>query len=113
MSQSMMPSLPTVFTAGLDIKEMCKPKPDRIKAFWTALQGVWLKLYGSSFPTVAAINGHSPAGGCLLAVCCEYRVMVGPSYRIGPNETQLGIVIPIWYVDFNLGKLYILLNLLG
>ncbi|XP_046403529.1 enoyl-CoA delta isomerase 1, mitochondrial-like [Ischnura elegans] len=92
-------SSPTVFSAGLDITEMYKPKPDRVKAFWTTLQDTWLKLYGSSFPTVAAINGHSPAGGCLLALSCEYRVMVGPKFTIGLNETQLGIVAPKWFQD--------------
>ncbi|GFG39316.1 hypothetical protein Cfor_02241 [Coptotermes formosanus] len=89
----------TVFSAGLDILEMYKPKPDRVLAFWTALQDTWLKLFGSSYPTVAAINGHSPAGGCLLALSCEYRIMVGPKYTIGLNETQLGIVAPKWFQD--------------
>jgi len=89
----------TVFSAGLDILEMYKPKPERVTAFWTSLQDMWLKLFGSSYPTVAAINGHSPAGGCLLALSCEYRVMVGPKYTIGLNETQLGIVAPKWFQD--------------
>ncbi|XP_072394287.1 enoyl-CoA delta isomerase 1, mitochondrial-like [Diabrotica undecimpunctata] len=87
-----------VFSAGLDILEMYKPDQERIKLFWTALQDTWIKLYGSSYPTVALINGHSPAGGCLLALCCEYRVMF-KNCTIGLNETQLGIVAPNWFVD--------------
>lgn len=51
----------TVFSAGLDILEMYKPKPERMTAFWTALQDMWLKLFGSSYPTVAAINVSSVA----------------------------------------------------
>ncbi|XP_062551345.1 enoyl-CoA delta isomerase 1, mitochondrial-like [Armigeres subalbatus] len=86
----------SVFSAGLDIMEMYKPKQERMKEFWTTLQDVWFKLYGSPFPTVAAINGHSPAGGCLLAMCCEYRIML-PNFSIGLNETQLGIVAPTWF----------------
>lgn len=86
----------SVFSAGLDIMEMYKPKQDRMKQFWSTLQDVWFKLYGSPFPTVAVINGHSPAGGCLLAMCCEYRVML-PNFSIGLNETQLGIVAPTWF----------------
>lgn len=87
----------TVFSAGLDITELYKPTPERLKFFWSALQDVWLKLYGSSYPTVAAINGHAPAGGCLLALSCEYRIMV-PNFTIGLNETQLGIVAPQWFI---------------
>ncbi|XP_066148081.1 enoyl-CoA delta isomerase 1, mitochondrial-like [Euwallacea fornicatus] len=86
------------FSAGLDINEMYKPDLDRCKRFWTTLQDVWISLYGSSFPTVAVINGAAPAGGCLLSMSCEYRVMV-PNSVIGLNETQLGIVAPQWFTD--------------
>ncbi|XP_017152081.1 enoyl-CoA delta isomerase 1, mitochondrial [Drosophila miranda] len=88
----------TIFSAGLDIMEMYNPEKERIRAFWTQLQEVWLALYGSSVPTAAAINGHSPAGGCLLATSCEYRVML-PKFTIGLNETQLGIVAPKWFMS--------------
>lgn len=91
-------SLDTVFSAGLDITEMYKPDQARLKEFWTTLQEVWLKLFGSGFPTAAAINGHAPAGGCLLAMSCEYRVM-RPNLTIGLNETQLGIVAPSWFMS--------------
>ncbi|TDG45937.1 hypothetical protein AWZ03_007657 [Drosophila navojoa] len=91
-------SNPTIFSAGLDIMEMYKPDKERVRAFWTALQDAWLALYGSSVPTAAAINGHSPAGGCLLATSCEYRVML-PKFTIGLNETKLGIVAPMWFMS--------------
>ncbi|XP_034668970.1 enoyl-CoA delta isomerase 1, mitochondrial-like [Drosophila subobscura] len=89
---------PKVFCAGLDILEMYKPEQQRLRAVWTELQNVWCALYGISMPTAAAINGHAPAGGCLLATACEYRVMV-PDCRIGLNETQLGIIAPKWLVS--------------
>jgi len=92
-------SLPTIFCAGLEITEMYKPDMERLKVFWQSLQEVFLTLYSCKVPTVAAINGHSPAGGCLLAMTCDYRVMVGPKYTIGLNETQLGIVAPYWFKD--------------
>ncbi|XP_014248276.1 enoyl-CoA delta isomerase 1, mitochondrial isoform X2 [Cimex lectularius] len=87
-----------VFSAGLDILEMYKPNMDKARAFWGMLQNVWIKLYSSPYPTSAAINGHSPAGGCLLALSCEHRVIV-PNVTIGLNETQLGIVAPQWFQD--------------
>lgn len=86
----------SVFSAGLDIMEMYKPTEERLIKFWTTLQDTWLELYGTQYPTVAAINGHSPAGGCLLSMSCEYRVML-PKFTIGLNETQLGIVAPSWF----------------
>jgi Delta3-Delta2-enoyl-CoA isomerase len=70
----------------------------RMREFWRTLQDVWLKLYGSFYPTAAAIAGHAPAGGCLLALGCEYRVMC-PKFTIGLNETKLGIVAPFWFMN--------------
>ncbi|XP_014232185.1 enoyl-CoA delta isomerase 1, mitochondrial-like [Trichogramma pretiosum] len=92
-------SMPTVFSAGLDIMEMYKPDLKRCEEFWHSLQDLWLNLYGMGIPTVAAINGASPAGGCLLALSCEYRIMVQGEHTIGLNETKLGIVAPKWFAD--------------
>ncbi|XP_063234857.1 enoyl-CoA delta isomerase 1, mitochondrial-like isoform X2 [Bacillus rossius redtenbacheri] len=93
----------TIFSAGLDLFEMYKPDQERVRAFWTVLQDMWLSLYTTPFPTVAVINGHSPAGGCLLAMSCEYRIMLGPRFTIGLNETQLGLVAPKWFMDVMTG----------
>jgi len=87
-----------VFCAGLDIMEMYQPQKDRLAEFWRTLQSVWISLYSSRLTTIAAINGHSPAGGCLLSLCCDYRMMA-PNFTIGLNETQLGIIPPFWFVD--------------
>jgi len=91
--------LPTIFCAGLDITEMYKPDKARLELFWGSLQDLWITLYGYKLPSVAAITGHSPAGGCLLSMACDYRVMVGGKFSIGLNETQLGIVAPFWFKD--------------
>lgn len=91
---------PKVFSAGLDITEMYGKSPEHCGAFWRSVQEMWLKLYGSNMVTVAAINGSSPAGGCLMAMTCDYRIMAdNPRYNIGLNETQLGIVAPFWFMD--------------
>ncbi|EDW77996.1 uncharacterized protein Dwil_GK24255 [Drosophila willistoni] len=84
-----------VFCAGLDLNELHKPNQERLKEFWAVFQDVWLALHLCSVPTAAAINGHAPAGGCLLATACEYRVML-PQMTIGLNETQFGYMAPKW-----------------
>ena len=91
--------LSSVFCAGLEITEMHQPDPVRLREFWRALQSLWVELYSYPLPTAAAITGHSPAGGCLMALCCDYRVMQGPKFTIGLNETLLGIVAPFWFKD--------------
>lgn len=92
-------SLPTIFSAGLDIMEMYKPDMTRFTTFWRTLQDTWMTLYSLGTPIAAAINGASPAGGCLLAISCEYRVLVDGKHTIGLNETKLGIVAPKWFIE--------------
>ncbi|CAH1273111.1 ECI1 [Branchiostoma lanceolatum] len=96
---------PGIFSAGLDILEMYQSTPERCVAFWRALQDAWLNLYGSRLITMAAIEGHSPAGGCLLAMSCDYRVMAEGKFQIGLNETKLGIVAPFWFTDVMLNTI--------
>ena len=43
---------------------------------------------------ITAISGHSPAGGCVLALCSDYRVMAEGKYIIGLNEVPVGIIVP-------------------
>ncbi|GFT15847.1 enoyl-CoA delta isomerase 1, mitochondrial [Nephila pilipes] len=88
---------PTVFSAGLDITEMFNPKEERIRAFWKTLQQMWKTLYLTPLVTIAAINGHAPAGGCLLSLSCDHNIMVKSRANIGLNETMLGIVAPKWF----------------
>jgi len=105
-------SLPSkIFSAGLDISnELYKPDLDRLPKFWWSFQQLFLDLYGStSLTTVASLEGPAPAGGCMLALACDYRIMAADSPKtkskssIGLNESHLGIVAPPWmcqqYID--------------
>ncbi|XP_045676662.1 enoyl-CoA delta isomerase 1, mitochondrial [Phyllostomus hastatus] len=91
---------PGVFSAGLDLTEMCGKNPAHYAEYWKAMQELWLRLYLSNLVLIAAINGASPAGGCLISLTCDYRVLAdNPKYVIGLNETLLGIVAPFWFQD--------------
>jgi len=48
------------------------------------------RLYMSRLATIAAIRGACPAGGCMMSMCCDHRVMSNAG-SIGLNEVQLGI----------------------
>ena len=87
---------PKVFSAGLDVPHLVSLGDDRVAltSAWKAFFGAARALAESPVPVVAAIAGHAPAGGCVLALCCDYRVMASGPYRIGLNETQVGLVAP-------------------
>lgn len=41
-------------------------------------------------PVIASLNGHTIAGGCMLAIACDYRIMVSGKARISLNEINFG-----------------------
>ncbi|MBJ6978298.1 enoyl-CoA hydratase/isomerase family protein [Luteimonas sp. MC1895] len=85
----------TVFSAGLDVPHlMGLGSRDAVGAAWTGFLDAARAIAASPVPVVAAITGHSPAGGCVLALCCDYRVMAEGPFRIGLNETRVGLVAP-------------------
>lgn len=56
-----------------------------------ALFAAW---FGLLRPVVAAVNGHAVAGGLILALCADHRV-VGPLGRFGLTEVKVGIPYPV------------------
>lgn len=82
------------FSAGLDLIELYDYDEEQIRAFWKDFLALQAKLVSFKKPMVAAISGHSPAGGCLLAMCCDYRVMGQGKFIIGLNEIPVGIIVP-------------------
>ncbi|MFP7721179.1 enoyl-CoA hydratase/isomerase family protein [Lysobacter sp. A3-1-A15] len=85
-----------VFSAGLDVPHLMSLGGDRsaITAIWESFFGAARALAACPVPVVAAITGHAPAGGCVLALCCDYRVMASGPCSIGLNETQVGLAAP-------------------
>lgn len=87
---------PKVFSAGLDVPYLLGLGEDReaLTSAWQTFFAAARALAACPVPVVAAIAGHAPAGGCVLALCCDYRVMAAGDFRIGLNETQVGLVAP-------------------
>jgi len=82
------------FSAGLDLIELYGYNEQQCKEFFEAFLKLPAKLLSFKKPLVAAISGHSPAGGCVLALCCDYRFMASGKFIIGLNELQVGIIVP-------------------
>ncbi|MBK8504899.1 MAG: enoyl-CoA hydratase/isomerase family protein [Saprospiraceae bacterium] len=85
---------PHYFSAGLDVIELYDYDYDQIQAFWLDFLGMMIDLTKFSKPMIAAISGHSPAGGAIIAITADWRLMaMGEKYLIGLNEVAVGINI--------------------
>jgi 3,2-trans-enoyl-CoA isomerase len=82
------------FSAGLDLIELYAYNEEEIRSFWKLFMEFTAKIVAFKKPIVAAINGHSPAGGCVIALACDGRVMAEGKYIIGLNEVPVGIIVP-------------------
>ena len=84
----------TIFCAGLDVVELYDYNETEIEEFWQLFDTVIKAMVAFPKPLIAAVNGHAPAGGCVLALTCDYRLMAQGKGRIGLNEIGVGVVIP-------------------
>ncbi|MBL1409519.1 enoyl-CoA hydratase/isomerase family protein [Sphingobacterium faecale] len=82
------------FSSGLDLITLFAYNEEEMRHFWTHFMKLLRLFVAFEKPTVAAITGHSPAGGCVMALCCDYRVMAEGDYIVGLNEVPVGIVVP-------------------
>lgn len=88
-----------IFTGGLDIVWLLgldrRGLEDALARFFDTM----LAFAESRVPVAAAIRGHSPAGGAVLAMLCDRRVMSAEGGAIGLNEVRIGIPLPAVVVD--------------
>ncbi len=85
---------PGMFCAGLDVPALIQLDRAGMRAAWESLYDTMRALANSPLPVAAAITGHSPAGGAVLAINCDYRVMAQGDFKIGLNEVRVGIPLP-------------------
>ena len=83
-----------VFSAGIDLAALLVVDSDGIAALWQELWQCLRDFAACPLPLVAAITGHAPAGGAVLALCCDERVMAAGRYEIGLNEVAIGLPVP-------------------
>src|SRR5260370_27283898 len=75
------------FAAGLNLKEVARLDEAGMARFLEMLERVMCALYLYPGPTVALVNGHAIAGGCVLALCCDRRIACDePRLKMGLNE---------------------------
>ena len=82
------------FSAGLDLIALYNYNEEEVLSFWKLFLTFTANLTAFKKPLVAAINGHSPAGGCVIALACDARVMAEGKFIIGLNEVPVGIIVP-------------------
>jgi enoyl-CoA hydratase len=82
------------FSGGVDLDVVPSLSPVEQRAMIEGINRLFTGWYGFPRPVVAAVNGHAVAGGLILALCADFRV-VGPDGRFGITEIKVGIPYPV------------------
>jgi enoyl-CoA hydratase / 3-hydroxyacyl-CoA dehydrogenase len=85
-------SNPFTFSAGADIKEFTKMKPDQEgRELIESGHGFMTSMEKSRTVTIASVNSLAFGGGCELAMACDFRI-AAESATFGQPEINLGII---------------------
>jgi Delta3-Delta2-enoyl-CoA isomerase len=77
------------FSFGFDIPEFLSFTKEQFTDYLINFTELYRYLFLYPKPVVAALNGHTIAGGCMLALACDYRVIVSGKAKIF-NEIGFG-----------------------
>jgi len=81
------------FSAGVDLRAILDGPPEYTDTFLAAVSEAFLAVFDHPAPVVAAVNGHAIAGGCVLAMAADIRLM--SSGLIGLSEVAVGVAFPV------------------
>jgi len=84
---------PGFFSAGVDLKAVTGYGPEEQRRMVASINAMALGVYELPFPVVGAITGHAIAGGLVLALCADIRV-VSRAGRYGLTEIKVGVPYP-------------------
>jgi Delta3-Delta2-enoyl-CoA isomerase len=86
--------VPRFFSGGFDIEEVFAYDRDQMGRFLESYGRLTTRLRQCPKPTVCSIPGHCFAGGTILALACDFRVMAEGEFGIALNEVNVGVVLP-------------------
>jgi enoyl-CoA hydratase len=88
-----------VFGAGVDLPALLEGGPEYVRRFVPIMLRSFERLATFPRPLVAAINGHAIAGGAILMLACDQRILARGPARIGLTEILVGVVFPAWALE--------------
>src|SRR5438067_9569786 len=62
-----------VLSAGLDLKEIASLDAPGMQRYVELVEELMARIFDYAGPTVACVNGHAIAGGCVITICCDHR----------------------------------------
>lgn len=84
----------SIFSAGVDLFRLTDGGEAYVRRFFPLLTDVVRRLFTLPVPMVVAANGHAIAGGGLMVMTGDHRLMAEGSGRVGVPELLVGVPFP-------------------
>jgi enoyl-CoA hydratase/carnithine racemase len=85
---------PGRFCGGLDVPLLLTLDKAGMTAVWRDFYSMMCVMAACPVPMAAAITGHAPAGGTVLTLFADYRIVAEGDWKLGVNEVQVGLTLP-------------------
>ena len=82
-----------LFSPGLDLRELIELDRTGMKEFLDSFNAAFVELHSFSKPMVAAMHGHAIAGGFLLTLTADWRILKQGA-QVGLAEIKVGVPFP-------------------
>jgi len=89
---------PGMFSGGFDLPTMAEG-PAAAAAMVHAGGRLLMSIYNHSKPIVVGCSGHAIAMGAFMVMAGDYRIGARGSFKIGANETAIGMTLPTFGVE--------------
>ncbi|MEM6411238.1 MAG: crotonase/enoyl-CoA hydratase family protein [Pseudomonadota bacterium] len=92
------------YCAGFDLSVM-REDPANAAKLVNAGGHLLLRVFQNKLPTVVACTGHALAAGGLFLLAADTRIGVRGDFKIGLNETAIGMVLPTFGIELPRARL--------
>jgi enoyl-CoA hydratase len=89
----------SIFSAGVDLIRLTNEGEPYVAKFVPALSRFVFDLFAFPKPLIVAVNGHAIAGGCVMTLAGDYRLMASGNARIGLPELLVGVPFPAVVIE--------------
>ncbi len=89
----------SVFSAGVDLPALAAGGAEYVRQFVPRLARAFERLATFPKPLVAAVNGHAIAGGAIIMLACDQRLLARGAARVGLTEIRVGVEFPAWALE--------------
>ena len=83
-----------IFSGGFDLRVIRGDDPQAAVDMRLGGTRLMMRLYGLPLPLVIAASGHAIALGAFCLLTGDYRIGTAGDFRIGLNETSIGMSLP-------------------